>query len=144
MASILSDYLHSPLSGNLRRKIEATINAINRNKVKFDAIAFRGMSGALVSPAVAVRLRKLLIMCREEYSNTHSRHLVEGATKVNKYIIIDDFIEEGKTIREIMKRLPGRCMGVFLYNSSSSLGDIEVNGKIYPVFTFYTRQKRVS
>lgn len=59
---IINDNIFTYLNCSLNLK--ATINAVQRSGVRFDAIAFRGMSGALVAPAVTAHFRKPLIMSR--------------------------------------------------------------------------------
>jgi orotate phosphoribosyltransferase len=68
---------------------------------KFDSIAFRGMSGAIVAPIVAMKLKKNLLMVRKTSVTTHSGCKVEGFSKSKKYIIVDDFIESGATAAHI-------------------------------------------
>jgi adenine/guanine phosphoribosyltransferase-like PRPP-binding protein len=72
-------------------------------KYTFDAFAFRGMSGALLAAPFALAFDKGLILVRKENDNSHSRMLVEGMHTAKQYVIIDDFIASGATIRAILK-----------------------------------------
>lgn len=84
----------------------------------FDTIAFRGMSGALIAPILALRLNKSLIMVRKPNDNTHSELLVEGDKAAKRYIIVDDFQSSGATASTIKFHIErfapqAECLGVF-------------------------------
>jgi adenine/guanine phosphoribosyltransferase-like PRPP-binding protein len=86
---------------------------------KYDTIAFRGMSGALVAPPIAGKLKKNLIMVRKDIKNCHSCQLVEGYKKSKNYIIVDDFVESGRTAFDIyyaVKKFSpkSKCLGVLV------------------------------
>lgn len=86
----------------------------------FDGIAFTGMSGCLVAPAVAARLGKAILAVRKDESLRHSFAKVEGDIGVNTYIIVDDFIDSGKTANTIIEKVwkagcHGKCLGVVCY-----------------------------
>jgi orotate phosphoribosyltransferase len=95
-----------------------------RKKHPFESIAFRGMSGAMIVPAIAHKLGVKMLMVRKE-DGSHAWHKVEG-DPVKQYIIIDDFIETGDTINEIIKQIKNnvardiQCVGVYLYHKSST------------------------
>lgn len=92
----LSKFLHPP---TLKILVRRAIKQIP--PVKYDSVAFRGMSGAMIAPLLATKLNKNLIMVRKETEISHSCHLVEGFQKSKSYIIVDDFIESGKTVFDI-------------------------------------------
>jgi orotate phosphoribosyltransferase len=141
MSSIYSRYLSEQLGLGLKKTKEETVKVIKhciKNGLVFDAIAFQGMSGALVAPAVAIELEKPLIMIRKNES-CHSAQIVEGAFTVEKYIIIDDFVSTGRTIFEIFKKIKEnfliyaksyekpRCVAIFLYNQTGiSIGSDKI------------------
>jgi len=104
-ARVASEYLLPALdTASLKKRIEDTIQYLRVRTKKFDAIAFRGMSGALVAPAVAARLKKNLLMVRKPQENSHSSMKVEGFCETaQRYVIIDDFVSSGNTISEIRK-----------------------------------------
>lgn len=123
-------YYHSKWAGsprslqNVARKVT---KAIRESDVQFDAIACRGVSGIVVASAVASRLAKQLIVVRKPDVKSHADVTAEGRPLSDyTYIVIDDFICSGATIRETMKTLLtdekfqshgyGRCVGVFLYS----------------------------
>ena len=85
-------------------------------KVKFDIIVFRGFSGAIVGSALALQLRKPWALVRKPGDSTHSGRLVEGDVE-GDYIIVDDFIDSGVTVNEIIDVCrKGNCIGVYLYD----------------------------
>jgi hypoxanthine phosphoribosyltransferase len=90
-------YLLAPLK--LRQIVNNAIRTLP--KKKFDSIAFRGMSGAIVAPIIAMKLKKNLIMVRKNGEETHSLSKVEGFSRSKRYIIVDDFIESGETAANI-------------------------------------------
>jgi adenine/guanine phosphoribosyltransferase-like PRPP-binding protein len=86
--------------------------------VDFNTLVFRGFSGALVGPVVALELGKRWALIRKPHDRTHSCYLVEGEV-FGDYVIIDDFIETGDTIKAIRdiveQRYAVSCKGVVLY-----------------------------
>ena len=77
---------------------------------KFDTIAFRGMSGVLIAPIVAHILKKEIIVVRKSSGRTlsessHSTHKVEGHIPAKRYVVLDDFISGGSTVREIISEV---------------------------------------
>lgn len=101
----------------LNTYVNLAIQAL-KNK-RFDSLAFRGMSGAVIAPPVALALKKHLIMVRKplDQIETHSDHLVEGNLSSKKYIIIDDFMSSGRTARDIVKAVAdfapaAKCLGM--------------------------------
>ena len=66
--------------------MKGLVAGIKESGIECDAIAFRGMSGALVGPMVALELGKEFIMVRKRNANSHSSYMVEGNTR-----LIDNF-----------------------------------------------------
>jgi hypothetical protein len=91
----------------------------------FDSIAFRGLSGALVAPIVAMQMNKTLIAVRKPHEDAHTIHRVEGDMGARRFIILDDFVCSGDTVRAILKDIddefsdrgttPPECLGAFSY-----------------------------
>jgi orotate phosphoribosyltransferase-like protein len=91
-------------------------------RYEFDALAFRGQSGSLIAPVLALQLDKTMLMVRKssEAHDCHSGRLVEGDLGARTYIIVDDLISSGRTVqtivREIGKVAPkAACLGVLEY-----------------------------
>lgn len=125
MSAIRSEYMTGQLSGEiLETIIDDVVRTIKKSKIDFDAIAFRGVSGALVAPAVAAELHKPLLLVRKNSESSHSLYQVEGCDKYKcRYIIIDDFVCSGSTIKAIVNDINDefrsedyRPVGLFLYS----------------------------
>jgi len=117
-------YLMNAIKQDKRKAvIERTEAAIRDSNVEYDAIAFMGLSGALIAPGVADRLGKPLIAVRKEKS-VHSPTQVEGYASGRRYIIVDDCVASGTTVRNIFEALQKagsfahyEPAGIFLYNT---------------------------
>ena len=99
------------------------VKMIKARGLKFDAIACRGVSSMLISPIVAMRLNKSLIVVRKGEA-THSSYIVEGDHGARRYLIIDDFIDSGDTIRAITEEIydvnkDAQCVGFIAYKRLS-------------------------
>lgn len=94
-----------------------------KKELQFDAIAFRGLSGAIVAPEIADALDVDIIAVRKP-DNSHSYNSVEHNDYPSKYIIVDDLIDTGSTIKAIVKEIKIRMwttpqlVGIYLYNST--------------------------
>lgn len=108
------DYVHvSYLTTIQIPKLRETVRWASKQlrPYNFDAIAFRGLSGALIAPAIAMRLNKTLIAVRKpiEISGnrdaTHSPHLVEGDRAAKTYVIVDDLVSSGRTVLAIVRAI---------------------------------------
>jgi adenine/guanine phosphoribosyltransferase-like PRPP-binding protein len=93
-----------------------------RRKVSFDAIAFTGTSGAAIAYLLSFILKIPLICIRKSIRDNHSGLKLEGCITAKKYIIVDDFIESGRTINKIKKSITAenkksKCVGIYLYNN---------------------------
>jgi adenine/guanine phosphoribosyltransferase-like PRPP-binding protein len=107
MGYIKSDYLGCIY--NLERykvtikRVFSTLTDLQKS-VKFEAIAFRGSSGAAVAYPYSVEFGVPLIHVRKEQnSNCYLR--VEGLYFAKSYIILDDFMSSGDTIRTIVEEI---------------------------------------
>jgi hypoxanthine phosphoribosyltransferase len=129
-SNIQSDYLNSCFL-DLHRKVKETVTKLLPCESRFEAIAVRGTSGLLVGPMVASILDKPWCIIRKPGDGTHSDHkVVEGWTGFKTYLIIDDLIATGGTIRLIQKTLADHaraywevwnsvtpeCVGYYLFN----------------------------
>lgn len=128
------------------------VNMIRKQKLEFDSIAFTGMSGALVAPTVALRLKKNPVIVRKQCDGSHSGRMIEGGTEIGNYIIIDDFQLTGATLKRIFEALnsvglpPDMCKGIFLYTGSTSTFSISINDKTFeiPITGRYTWKQKDS
>lgn len=138
---IHSRYLNSPLDKDKRKEIlDRLEKQIDDSGIVFQAIAFCGMSGALIAPALAQRLNCGLILVRKEKEPRHTYLKVEGYTKGSRYIIIDDQIATGNTIKYILETIHQddnfqemNAQAVFLYNNELEGGRVSayVGGAVW-------------
>ena len=96
-------------------------------KLDFDAIAFRGMSGALTAPVVAHAMGKQLIMCRKREEVNHSGRAVEGFKASKRYVIVDDIISSGHTVSLIQRMISvfapnAECIGILQWCQLRQVG----------------------
>ncbi len=96
----------------------------------FDAIAIRGMSGATVGFPVSVKTGIPVIIVRKGSESSHG-YPVEAPSMISRtrtvrYIILDDFICSGDTVKQILntiqKSIPRgniipKCVGIVLYDT---------------------------
>lgn len=114
-------YLQHLLEPKIAKQVVTlVIKMIKESGIEFDAIACRGLSSLLIAPIVAMRLNKTLLCIRKEGENSHSNNVVEGDHAARRYLIIDDFIDSGATIKTITATLHGfnpsmRCAGFIAY-----------------------------
>jgi adenine/guanine phosphoribosyltransferase-like PRPP-binding protein len=119
-------YLHNVLErDSLKECITLIIRHIEQTGVEFDSFAFTGMSGTIPGSILAYSLNKTMIMVRKEGDNSHSFEKVEGDIAAKKYIIIDDFICDGNTVRNIFLQIrhfapEAVCIGGIFLNSLRS------------------------
>ena len=106
-----------------RYTVKQVVKMIKARGLEFDAIACRGVSGLLIAPIVAMRLNKTLIVVRKG-EKTHSSRSVEGDHGAKRYLILDDFIDEGDTVRAIthyvyVSNPKALCVGFIAYKRLS-------------------------
>jgi orotate phosphoribosyltransferase len=136
-----SSYLHETFDAKkVQILIRAMVKMVKESGVDFDTIVFRGMSGALIAPILAYRLKKCVTVCRKS-DGTHSGHggTLEGNADIKNFIIVDDFIDCGTTVETILKTVKdcqpsAKCVGIFLYRSSSGQSIFDCRGEKIPVF----------
>jgi hypothetical protein len=130
--NIASDYLTNCFM-DLNRKVQDTVEQLKPHADRFDAIVVRGVPGLLVGPMTASLLDKPWCVIRKPGEGTHSDHkVVEGWHNFKRYIIIDDLIATGGTLKLIQQTIndharafPDKweqglpeCVGFYLFNSS--------------------------
>lgn len=81
-----------------------------RDKAPDATILFgRGMSGAMVIPALAAQMNLAWAILRKEDDNSHSSKRAEishiDSTRPAKAVFVDDLIDSGDTFRECMEAL---------------------------------------
>jgi adenine/guanine phosphoribosyltransferase-like PRPP-binding protein len=123
--------------------------AIEGDKKKFDirAIAVRGNSGTLVAGAVSMMTGLPIILVRKEGDGSHSDFKVEYSEILKKkgasgYIIIDDIVASGNTIKTIRESIKDHLpllelKKVYLYDGYGRSDPIRIGtSKAIPVESF--------
>lgn len=85
----------------------------------FDSIACCGISGLMVVPQVAELLNKHIVIVRKKDDRCYSEFAIEGVAPF-RYIILDDLICSGDTVRHIKWNIGNecgraRCVGLYCY-----------------------------
>ena len=117
------------------------LRAIKR-KHPFDAIAFTGSSGAALAYPLSYLMKIPLIHVRKADDSHYSGGLIEGTISSKRYVIIDDFIESGKTVKRIIKNINkelkksgAKPAAICLYSEWSSKNQFNYYGNKIPIFT---------
>ena len=116
------DYLRPLFVSPQQQKaiIDRLVECIHDSGEQFEAIAFRGFSGALVAPMIAVMLEKKLIAVRKTEESSHAYGSIEGHADSSSYVIVDDFMDSGRTVEAIIDALSGKKpTALFFWNTDN-------------------------
>ena len=124
--SIIQGAAHTSRILNHKYRNKIIINAysyLNKLDLYYDSIACCGTSGLMVVPQIAELLNKNIIVVRKNRDG-YSDFMVEGPSSKH-YIIIDDLICSGKTVKHITKTIKietprSTCVGVYCYMPEES------------------------
>lgn len=97
-----SPYLSDVISTKLRSQTVAAIRDVVPNDIEFTHIAVRGLSGMLVATELASLMGKEVMIIRKRKTK-HSFSRIEFSGTLEGYIIVDDLIATGSTIKKIQK-----------------------------------------
>lgn len=135
MGYYFEDYLHDNADnaankGERRKTVEQAVKSIERWRQGIgglDFIAVSGASGLSVGAVVAYELGLPCVIVRkpEEARNSHcgGQMVCPGYLHKDsgKYVIVDDFIGGGNTVKYIQRTLDrGTCVGFYGYAASDS------------------------
>lgn len=108
------------LNHKIRKNIVAKcVESLSKIKNQFDTICCCGISGLLVSPYVAEKLDKNLLIIRKEQESRYSPFQYEGVIP-SKFVILDDLICSGETVSCILNTIKeecpsAECVGIYCY-----------------------------
>jgi orotate phosphoribosyltransferase-like protein len=113
----LKDVYHIGFFNKKIKRCERVLKEFGK-KNKFDTILFTGNSGAAFAYPLSISLKKHLLCLRK--GKSHFGPGFEGNFSINKYIIVDDFIESGITIDRLLNKTSKKfkessCVGILLY-----------------------------
>jgi hypothetical protein len=102
--------------GQYKYMIETAVARLSQFADKFDAICVSGNSGCLSGIPVAFLMNKDIIIIRKPDVNSHTTGTIfEGKTN-QRYIILDDQISSGATVRRMIEGAAlGNCTCVGMY-----------------------------
>lgn len=126
--SYLEDiFMYPDKYSQLVDRIAGQLEAL-RKKQSFTGMVFRGQSGAALAYPLSARLHIPLICVRKQNENSHGFDVEGPQANVRRFIILDDFIETGQTIKDLLKEMDHqnkwsnpskhnrvRCSGIVLY-----------------------------
>ena len=110
---------------HLVRTVKETVQALRRLKrvLGFEQIVCTGISGQSIAWPVSYVTGIPVCVLRRKYERGHHGYDVENFKDDQKYIILDDFISEGNTVKHIIKSLKGQnpkalelCTGIYCYS----------------------------
>ena len=146
-------YLDILRPDKLAERFERAKQAFRVNDFQFDTIAFSGCSGTMFGPMLALHLNKEMILVRKEQDCTssdkklrklqglvnHSQRRVEGYTECKRYIIVDDQVSMGDTVKRMAKEIrafapDAQCMAVYQYFEANFLTPHRGGGYIQEIF----------
>ncbi len=114
------EHTTSLLNVKIRNKvIFSAIDRLRNIDKQFDTIACCGTSGLLVVPQISEILKKNILVIRKKHEKRYSPFEYEGVVPKN-YIIIDDLICSGQTVKHILNTISrecsrSNCIGVYTF-----------------------------
>jgi orotate phosphoribosyltransferase-like protein len=112
-----------PLDHTQRRQsIDRAVHFLLKSTLEFETIVCTGLSGLLVAPEVSERLGKNLAIIRKGESSRGSDVERTYGGPIGNYIILDDFVESGRTIARVIGDMNGDgvCVGSYFYGQTGS------------------------
>lgn len=111
-----------------------------KREKKFDAIAFTGTSGSAMAYIAAHTLKVGLMHIRKaDVSSHYYLGAFEGMASAKRFIIVDDFIGGGNTVKRILAEVKvgapqAQCVGIALYAAVRREKTFSVSGKKIPIY----------
>lgn len=122
---VYTEYLSSVYhKDNFKANINRAVRSLAEfeKTTPFDAIAFTGTSGAALAYPISYLMDKGLLCIRKQESQHFYNGKVEGFWGSQSYIIVDDFVSSGNTIRAIIDGVTSKSkselVGIYLYDSN--------------------------
>lgn len=99
-----SSYIRTGFDKAHIKRVVSSFSNILRDNVfgEFDGIVCRGTSGLIIAPLLAYEFDKKLLVTRKRGDNSHANAVIEGAADIEKFIIVDDFVSTGNTLKAIL------------------------------------------
>jgi adenine/guanine phosphoribosyltransferase-like PRPP-binding protein len=131
--------------------VKTTVTAIRRLKklLGFEQIVCTGISGQSIAWPVGYVTEIPVAVVRRKGEKQHHGYSVENFTRNQKYIILDDFISSGDTVKHVIKSLvdhghdSDQCVGIYCY-SATGTGYVMFNRRKVFVYGEDSRKVRVA
>lgn len=130
------------LLGDVVEKTHLKLQEMKEKGYTFDAIAFTGNSGAGIAFPLSAKYGYNLICVRKgEYS--HGKNIEASPERIEKYVIVDDQIDRGDTVRRVLNELEKadlQCQGIVLYTLEWSAGYFKNREEEIPTFYVFSKE----
>lgn len=149
--SLIVAYHETPFGHKSRQCAVDRVTKVLARFPKSVGIACTGISGILVAVPAAEKTNREFVIIRKPGEQKHSSNTVEGYN-LKEYVIVDDFIDYGKTVKRIVREMknrtrwgqsyPAQCRGVILYDGIDNKVRLEYpKGNHIPIFQCLTNNK---
>ena len=153
-ADVLTSYLESIFDHNKFRELATNTLLVSEKVIKdhnIDSIAFTGASGSAMAYLLSYHLRLPLLHVRKEKEKSHYPTFMNGSFEgwlgAKRYLIVDDIIATGTTVRRIMDVIKGEiygadCVAMILYDKflMEEREVFKYDDRLIPVY--YTRLEK--
>lgn len=131
MSHVFTDYLDDVFVPELFQLMVPRVLQKARDIYKdhpYDAIAFTGVSGCAIGFLLGYTLNIPVICIRKTDQESHykswcceDQRAFEGFTATYRYLIVDDFVDSGRTVERIMEVINSncgkcRCVAMLMFN----------------------------
>lgn len=99
-----------------------------------DTIVGTGMSGCMILLPIKILTGLHVVAVRKDTNQSHSNSIFEtsiaypqkACSRNPRYVLVDDFINSGNTVRDAIAKLPSTwiCTGIILYNATGTDGQV--------------------
>jgi len=137
---IVTDYLEDVLvPENFKKAANWTCAQIRKlsKKKQVESIAVRGASGTIMGGVISYKTGIPITLVRKKNEDSHSDYEIEGL-RSGDYVIVDDQIETGDTIFNIIREIEQqskydqmdfgdslrKCSGIILYSDYKLYGEV--------------------
>lgn len=122
LGAIVTSYHDVAFEHAQRAKIVQKVEKIVATYPKKVGIVCTGLSGILIGVTVASEMKRAFAIVRKAGEKSHADYEVEGY-KMDEYIVVDDFLVTGDTIKRIIRKMNERndstCRAIILYRGKS-------------------------
>jgi adenine/guanine phosphoribosyltransferase-like PRPP-binding protein len=118
-------------------------------RYQFDTIAFCGTSGAAIAFPLSYGMNLPMLCVRKQSIPSHQTpgDIVEGNVGTDKYLLVDDFISSGDTVKFIISSIKNsrpnaKCVAMLMYGAYSDT-TVQYPGMEYSVPLFHSKPQDI-